>query len=211
MIRTRLAGNGMALTNFGFARGSPQSGAWGVASTWPSGALAVILPFVLILVWSAAVRLPFYRIANGDEFFFSVVAREWLRWRAALCRPPSTSSRPGLFLVYAVAQAIFGASYATFKGMEIVAVALGASRRSTSCCDPSASGRLAHVERGALSGLHTWHSAARPAVNMLLQLPFVIAGIRRGRRRRRMETSPRRAGGCAAAFLAGPRGRLRRA
>ena len=88
---------------------------------------------------------------------------------------PSTSSRPGIFLIYAVAQAIFGASYATLKGMEIVAVASGASLLYV-MLRPFGSGRLA-IWAAALYPIYTLAYDGTTAVNMLLQLPFVIAAF----------------------------------
>ena len=164
----------MALTNFGFARSAPQSAASAVAGGWSDGVLAAILPFVLILVWSAAVRLPFYRFADGDEFFFSVVAREWLHGGLPYVDAFDIKP-PGIFLVYAIAQAIFGASYATFKGMEIVAVASGASLLFV-MLRPFGSGRLA-IWAAALYPVYTLAFDGTAAVNMLLQLPFVIAAF----------------------------------
>ena len=164
----------MALANFGIARSAPQSGASAAARARPNGALAAILPFVLILVWSAAVRLPFYGIANGDEFFFSVVAREWLHGGLPYVDAFDIKP-PGIFLVYAIVQAIFGASYATFKGMEIVAVASGASLLFV-MLRPFGSGRLA-IWAAALYPVYTLAFDGTAAVNMLLQLPFVIAAF----------------------------------
>lgn len=137
-------------------------------------ALAIVGPLLLILLWTAAVRLPFYRIANGDEFFFSVVAREWLRGGLPYVDAFDIKP-PGLFFVYAVAQAIFGASYATFKGMEIVAVALGAWALYV-MLRPFASGRLA-LWSAALFPVYTLAFGGTSSINMLLQLPFVIAAF----------------------------------
>jgi hypothetical protein len=165
----------MVLTNFGIAPSAPQSAASAVAGTWPNnGALAVILTFVLILVWSAAVRLPFYGIANGDEFFFSVVAREWLHGGLPYVDAFDIKP-PGLFLIYAIAQTIFGDSYATFKGMEIVAVASGALLLFV-MLRPFGAGRLA-IWVAALYPVYTLAFDGTAAVNMLLQLPFVIAAF----------------------------------
>ena len=86
--------------------------------------LARLLPLALILLWTAIVRLPFYGTSNGDEYFFSIVAGEWLRGGLPYVDAFDIKP-PGLFFIYAVVQGVFGASAATFKGMEIVAVALG--------------------------------------------------------------------------------------
>ncbi len=162
----------MALSNFGIARDTaPGTGA---ATAWPERALAIALPLVLILVWTAAVRLPFYGTADGDEFFYSVIAREWLRGGLPYVTAFDIKP-PGVFLVYAIAQAIFGASYATIKGLEIVAVAAGAA--GLYCMlRPVNSGRLA-IWTAALYPVYTLAFNGTSAVNMLLQLPFVIAAF----------------------------------
>ena len=151
VIRTRLAGNGMALTNFGIARGSPRCGACGRRRTWPSGALAAILPFVLILAVVRRGPPAVLRDRQWRRVLLFSVARDGCMVDFPMS-PRSTSSRPG-FSHLAVVQAIFGASYATIKGMEIVAVAAGASLLFV-MLRPFGSVRLAHLDRGALSGLH---------------------------------------------------------
>ncbi len=114
----------MTLANLGMARSARRDSS--PVAAWPGRAFAAALPFVLILAWSATVRLPFYGTATGDEFFFSVVAREWLHGSLPYVSTFDIKP-PGLFFIYAVAQALFGDSYATIKGMEIVAVAAAAS------------------------------------------------------------------------------------
>ena len=162
----------MALTSFGIAR--PAPGTVGAAAARPAHALAAALPVVLILLWSAAVRLPFYGLANGDEFFFSIVAGEWLHGGLPYVDAFDIKP-PGVFLIYAVAQALFGASYATIKGLEIVAVAAGAWALFALL-------RSAGLQRLALWGaalypVYTLAFGGTAAVNMLLQLPFVVAGF----------------------------------
>jgi hypothetical protein len=151
-----------------------HSGTSALAGASRTDALAVVLPFVLILIWTAAVRLPFYGIAFSDEFFFSVIAREWqhggLPYVDAFDIKP-----PGLFLIYAMAQAVFGASYATIKGMEIAAVASGGSMLFA-MLRPFGAGRLA-IWAAALYPVYTLAFDGTAAVNMLLQLPFVIAAF----------------------------------
>lgn len=162
----------MALTNFGMARGARQE--TGMTAAWHDRALAAVLPFVVILAWSAVVRLPFYGIANGDEFFFSVVAGEWLHGGLPYVTAFDIKP-PGVFFIYAVAQAIFGASYATFKGLEIVAVASGAAALY-GMLRPFGGGRLA-IWSAALYPVYTLAFDGTAAVNMLLLLPFVVAGF----------------------------------
>ncbi len=188
----------MIPTNFGIARSAPQSAASAVASAWPNGALTAILPFVLILAWSAAVRLPFYGTADGDEFFYSVVAREWLHGGLPYVDAFDIKP-PGIFLIYAIAQAIFGASYPTFKGMEIVAVASGASLLFV-MLRPFGSGRLA-AWAAVLYPVYTLAFDGTTAVNMLLQLPFVIAAFAAVFAATRDDATPRQR--LIGAFLAG--------
>ncbi len=162
----------MALTNFGITRRASAVSA--VDAVWPRRVALAILPFVLILAWTAAVRLPFYGTANGDEFFFSTVASEWLRGGVPYVDTFDIKP-PGVFFIYAVAQALFGASYATFKGLEIIAVAAGASSLYV-MLRPFGAGRLA-VWCAALFPVYTLAFDGTAAVNMLLQLPFIVAGF----------------------------------
>lgn len=162
----------MAFINLGLARGAaPDTGA---AARWSERALAVALPLLLILAWTAAVRLPFAVQTDKDEFFFSVIASEWLRgglpYVAAFDIKP-----PGIFLIYAAVQAAFGASLAVIKGMEIVAVALagwglyGLVRRNGS--------QRAALWAAILLPVYSLTLGGAIAVSMLLLLPFVIAAF----------------------------------
>ena len=162
----------MALANFRMAGGAPKEP--GVATAWPGAALAAVLPFGLIFAWSAVVRLPFYGIADGDEFFFSVVAGEWLHGGLPYVDAFDIKP-PGIFLIYAIAQSVFGASYAVFKGLEMVAVAAGASLLFV-MLRPYGSGRLA-LWAATLYPVYTLAFGGTAAIAMLLQLPFVIAGF----------------------------------
>jgi 4-amino-4-deoxy-L-arabinose transferase-like glycosyltransferase len=162
----------MTLANLGMARSARRDSS--LTAAWPRRALVAALPFGLILVWSAAVRLPFYWIAGGDEFFFAVFAREWLHGGLPYVTAFDVKP-PGLFFVYAVAQALFGDSYATIKGMEIVAVAAAASSL------------YAMLRSSGLSRLAIWCAVLYPvytlafhgtsAVNVILQLPFIVAAF----------------------------------
>ena len=82
---------------------------------------------------------------------------------------------PGVFFLYAIAQAIFGASYASIKGLEIVAVAAGAGTLF-GMLRAAGQGRMA-VWAAALYPVYTLAFGGTAAVNMLLQLPFVVAGF----------------------------------
>src|SRR5215475_12070257 len=86
--------------------------------------LRPLLPFVLILAWACAVRLPYYGNVNDDEFFFSVIAQRWLEGGLPYVASYDVKP-PGLFALYASAQALFGQSLATIKGLEILFTALG--------------------------------------------------------------------------------------
>lgn len=151
---------------------------------------APLLPFVAVLAWTCVVRLPFYGNINDDEFFFAVVAQRWLDgglpYVAAYDVKP-----PGLFAIYAAAQALFGESLATIKGLEILFTALGgfglyklASRYGASTLALWC-GLLYPVYSLSLSGVN--------AANLLLQLPFVIFAFLAAADVRR----------CRSAFLAG--------
>ena len=110
----------------------------------------------------------------------------------------STSSRQASSL-YAIAQGIFGASYDTFKGMEIVAVACGASLLFV-MLRPFGAGRLG-LWAAALYPVYTLAFNGTTAVNMLLQLPFVIVAFAAVVAATRDDATTRQA--LAAAFLAG--------
>lgn len=126
----------------------------------------------MLLAWTAAVRLPFYGIGNGDEFFFSIVAGEWLRGGVPYVDAFDIKP-PGIFFIYAVAQSVAGASYATFKGMEIAAVAL-AAWALFAMLRPYGNGRMA-LWSAVLLPVYTLAFDGTAAVNMLLQLPLTVA------------------------------------
>ncbi|HVY20373.1 MAG TPA: glycosyltransferase family 39 protein [Bauldia sp.] len=133
-----------------------------------------ILPLALILIWTAAVRLPFYVQTDKDEFFFSVIASEWLRGGLPYVATFDIKP-PGLFLLFAVAQSLFGASQATIKGMEIVAVA-------TATWALYAMLRASGVPRVALwvailYPVYTLTLAGTVTAAMILQLPFLVVAF----------------------------------
>ena len=137
-------------------------------------ASAILLPLALLLAWTAAVRLPFYFQTDKDEFFFSIIATQWLQGGLPYVATFDIKP-PGLFVIYAIAQSLFGASQVTIKGMEIVAVALGAyalyglvARHGT---------QRAALWVAILFPIYTLSLGGAIAVNMLLQLPFLIAGF----------------------------------
>jgi 4-amino-4-deoxy-L-arabinose transferase-like glycosyltransferase len=137
---------------------------------WKAAARAVA-PFALILAWTILVRLPFVLESDKDEYFFSVIATEWARGGLPYVATFDIKP-PGLFFVYLVGQAVFGASLATVKGMEILAVAIAAG------------GLFAIMRRYASERLAIWTAVLFPvctltmggaiAVNILLQLPFFV-------------------------------------
>ncbi|MEJ0012260.1 MAG: hypothetical protein WDM94_06425 [Bauldia sp.] len=133
--------------------------------------VALVMPLALLLLWTAAVRLPFYAATNGDEYFFSVIADQWLHGGLPYVATFDIKP-PGLFLIFAVVQEFFGASYATFKGMEIVAVALGAGALYAPL-KTLATRRLA-IWVAILYPVYTLAFEGAAAVNMLLQLPLII-------------------------------------
>lgn len=84
-----------------------------------------ILAAGLIVLWTAAIRLPFAGNVGEDEVFYALVAQRWL---AGLL--PYVSSfdvkPPGLFAVFAGVQAVFGTSVGVLKGLEVGCVAVSA-------------------------------------------------------------------------------------
>ncbi len=164
----------MASFHFGIAQDALQTADPATGAGRLQHVFVAFMPFALILLWTAAVRLPFFGIANGDEFFFSTVADEWLRGGLPYVDAFDIKP-PGVFFIYAVAQAIFGASYATIKGIEIIAVAFGAWSLFV-MLRPFGSGRLA-LWAAALFPVYSLAFDGTTAVNMLLQLPLVVAGF----------------------------------
>jgi hypothetical protein len=78
-----------------------------------------------LLIWTCVARLPFLHVLHDDEGFYSAVASRWLRGEL----PYATSfdvKAPGIFAVFAVAQALFGVGLYVIKGLEIVFTVLGA-------------------------------------------------------------------------------------
>jgi len=141
---------------------------------WTRGVAAALLPFLAILAWTALVRLPFYGQWNLDEFFFAVMAEDWrhggLPYVTAFDIKP-----PLLLLLDAAAQALFGNTYATFKGLEILAVAAGALVLYR-MMRGHASARMA-LWAAALYPIYTLAFEGTSSLNMLLQLPLVIAAF----------------------------------
>ncbi|MBN8996661.1 MAG: glycosyltransferase family 39 protein [Rhizobiales bacterium] len=159
---------------------------------------AALLPFLILLAWTAAIRLPFSVQSNGDEYFYAVIADNWRRGGL----PYVTSfdiKPPGAFLIQALVQGLFGTSRATIKGMEIVAVALAAfiAYRTLAA---HASRRLA-IWVAALLPIHMLAFDGAAAINMLLELPLAFAALAATLNAIREEASPRDRR--AAAFLAG--------
>jgi hypothetical protein len=134
-------------------------------------AAVAVVPLALIVLWAAAVRLPFFTAENGDEYFFSIVANEWLRgglpYVAAFDVKP-----PGLFLIYAAVQSLLPSSHAVIKGMEIGAVALGAYALFV-ILRAHGTMRVA-IWVAILYPVYTLAFDGTTSVNMLLQLPLTI-------------------------------------
>jgi len=78
-----------------------------------------------ILVWTCVTRLPLLHVVQDDEAFYSVVASRWLRGELPYVASFDVKA-PGVFALFAIVQAVFGASLYVVKGVEIVFVALGA-------------------------------------------------------------------------------------
>ncbi|HEY5081851.1 MAG TPA: hypothetical protein VII91_08035 [Bauldia sp.] len=115
----------MGFSTVAVARAEVREPRSSVYPAWLKRAAFAALPVALILLWTCAVRLPFYTQTDKDEFFFSAIAAEWLKGGLPYVATFDIKP-PGVFFIFAVAQSLFGASQATIKGMEIVAVTLGA-------------------------------------------------------------------------------------
>jgi hypothetical protein len=81
--------------------------------------------FLGLLALTAALRLPFAGLVHPDEAFFALVGRDWLDGFLPYVDRFDVKP-PGLFLLYALAEDLVGPGVAAIKGLEILAVALGA-------------------------------------------------------------------------------------
>jgi hypothetical protein len=80
------------------------------------------LVFLLLLCWTALLRLPFWRHTGEDEIFFAVVGRQWLH--GALPYAASFDVKPpGLFALFALTQFWSAAPILPIKLLGCVAVA----------------------------------------------------------------------------------------
>jgi 4-amino-4-deoxy-L-arabinose transferase-like glycosyltransferase len=134
-------------------------------------AIRPMLPLILILLWTLVLRLPFAWETDKDEFFFSVIATEWMR--GGLPYVASFDIKPpGLFFLFVVAQSLFGTSLATIKGLEIVAVVAGSFTlyRMLLGMGTASMARMA----ATLFPLYTVTMDGTIVVNLVLQLPFII-------------------------------------
>lgn len=135
---------------------------------------ALLLPLLLLLLWTAAVRLPFYWQTDKDEFFFAVIAGEWLRGGLPYVATFDVKP-PGIFFLYAVTQSLFGASQLTIKLMEVVAVALGGwALYGLALANGT---RRVALWSAILFPVYSLSLSGAIAVSMNVQLPFVIAAF----------------------------------
>ena len=78
-----------------------------------------ILTFAAIVIWTALVNAPFFRLEELDDAFYTLVAHFWTQGL-----PPYVSAfdvkAPGFFAILALAQLCFGPSLATLKFVSIV-------------------------------------------------------------------------------------------
>jgi hypothetical protein len=81
--------------------------------------------FVILLLWSLIVRLPFAQVLGDDEAFFNVVATRWLHGELPYVDSYDIKA-PGIFAIFALTQTIFGSGLLQIKGMEVVFVGWGA-------------------------------------------------------------------------------------
>ncbi len=130
-----------------------------------------IAPLALLLAWTCVCRLPFAALGDEDEFFFAVVGQRWLHgllpYAASFDIKP-----PGLFAIFAIAEAICGASLATIKAVEIAFTAFGAWALY-GLMDRNVS-RPAAIAAAAAFPVYSLVLSGVSAANMLVQLPFFI-------------------------------------
>ncbi len=120
---------------------------------------------------TAAVRLPFYRAMDGDEFYLSVIAAQWLDGNLPYVATFDIKP-PGLYFILLVGQALFGNYYVTIKGTEIVAVTLGAWGLYEMLRGHGTQRVAAWV--AILYPVFTLALGGIVAIAMLVQLPFFI-------------------------------------
>ena len=81
--------------------------------------------FIVLLLWTLIVRLPFLHVIHDDEAFYSVVASRWLNGE-----PPYIASydikAPGIFAILAGFQVLFGAHLIVIKAVEMLTTLWGA-------------------------------------------------------------------------------------
>ncbi len=130
-----------------------------------------LAPIVLALLWTSAVRLPFFFVENGDEYFFSIVADQWLHGGLPYITAFDVKP-PGLFLIYAAVQSVFGASHVVTKWMEIGAVAFGAYAMYVMLRAHGT--RRVAIWAAILYPVYTLAFDGATSVNMVLQLPLII-------------------------------------
>src|SRR6185437_1215342 len=157
-----------------------------------------LLPFALILLWTCAVRLPFYGNVGDDEFFFAVIAQKWLAGGLPYVATFDVKP-PGLFALYAVAQSLFGESLATIKGLEILFTALGGYALYRLARDFGS--RPMALWIGVLYPLYSLALSGVTAVNLIVQLPFFIVAFGAMLHAARQDRPA--ASGVSAALLAG--------
>lgn len=136
--------------------------------------MRAVVVIAAALVLTAAVRLVFARAVGEDEAFFVIVGRNWLAGLLPYAHGYDVKP-PGLFLLVAAAQLLFGPTIASIKALEIVAVAAGAA---------ALHGLAArHVSRPVA----WWALVVYPVVTLfasgdilptiLIQAPFVVLAI----------------------------------
>jgi hypothetical protein len=134
--------------------------------------------FICLLVWTLLVRLPFAASADDDEFFFALMAQRWLEGQL----PYATGfdvKPPGLFLLFLIPQALFGATLATIKGLEIVCVTVAAYSLFDLVRDhePDRAKPRAAWWAAGLFPIYSLLFSGTNAANLIVQLPFIIFGF----------------------------------
>jgi hypothetical protein len=81
--------------------------------------------FLLLLGLTCALRLPFSLNISADEAFFALIGRDWTQGVLPYADRFDVKP-PGLFLLYALLQPVFGVGVAAIKGLEVGFVAVSA-------------------------------------------------------------------------------------
>jgi len=129
---------------------------------------------VVITLLTLAVRLPFRHLIDDDEAFYSLIGLRWLK--GALPYVASYDVKPPLlFAIFAFAQAVFGTSLATIKGLEIAFTIWGAV--SLQRLIEKQGAFSVSLWAGGLFPFLSLSQAGTDSANSLILIPFVISSF----------------------------------